>query len=212
MLFPWAARRWALRAIFKFDIAPTATIGMSIVLPETLTMEEGSRIGHLTMIKGLGEVYLGRSATIGNLNWITGFPKGRSDFFSLVSDREPRLSMGDHSAITHRHMIDCTHTVLIGSYTTIAGWGSQILTHAIDLATNRQDAAPVHIGSYCFLGTRIVLLKGTVLADRTVLAAGAVATGNLTTSDRIYGGVPAREIGTVADSDKYFSRRVGRVQ
>ncbi len=41
-------------------------------------MEEGSRIGHLTLCKNIDLLHLGAHAIVGQLNWITGFPAARA--------------------------------------------------------------------------------------------------------------------------------------
>lgn len=81
------------------------------------------------------------------------------------------MIVGEHSAITNRHLIDCTDRVTLGRFTTFAGFRSQILAHSIDLAECRQSARPVTIGDYCFVGTDCVLLGGSALPDCSVLAA-----------------------------------------
>lgn len=212
LLFPWPLRRWVLKTVYGFDIAPGARIGLSLVLVSELVMASGSRIGSLTVVKGLKRLEMGEHSRLGNLNWVTGFPAGSTRHFLLELGREPRLEIGEHAAITHRHLIDCTDAVTIGRFTTVAGWGTQVLTHAIDLDKNRQSCAPVHIGEYCFVGTRSVLLKGARLPDRSVLAAGAVMAAPLLEADRVYGGVPAKEIAKTSPDAAYFRRPTGRVE
>lgn len=210
-ILPWALRRRLLIAIFHFDIAPTAWIGFSVVLAKHLQMGSGARIGHLTVIMRLRRVELAESARLGNLNWIGGMPDGTQRHFREEVDRFPGLIMEPHAAITHRHLIDCTDLVTIGALTTFAGWGSQILTHSIDLDKCRQSCAPVTIGQHCFVGTRVIILKGALLPDRSVLAAGSVLARPGTEVDGIYGGVPAVLLKKRRESATYFQRETGYV-
>ncbi len=99
-------------------------------------------------------------ATLGSLIYISGYPTSLSDHFNHIENRKCQLYIGRHSAITSRHFIDCTAGIKIGKYTTIAGIRTQILTHSIDLVKNRQDARPIEIGDYCFIGTNCVILPG----------------------------------------------------
>ncbi|MCI0561319.1 MAG: hypothetical protein MN733_22765, partial [Nitrososphaera sp.] len=178
LLIPWLFRRRVLQALFGFDIHPTAKIGFSFITAlRHLTMEAGSSIGHLNFCKGLDHLEIGEEARIGNLNWITGFPLGGQPHFS-GENRHPSLVLGAHSAITHRHLIDCTNAVSIGKYTTVAGFRSQILTHSIDLYQCKQSSRPVVIGDYCFVGTSSIVLAGSKLPDYSVLAAGSLLKGN----------------------------------
>ncbi len=208
---PWPLRRWCLCRLFGFKIAPTAKIGFSLLLVEQAAIGESCHIGHLTIVKGLRRLQMDEFSTLGNLNWVTGFPRAIGGRFLVEKDRDPVLFMARHAAITHRHYIDCTDRIDIGAFTTMAGWGSQILTHAIDLEENRQSCSPVNIGSYCFIGTRTVLLKGSSLPDKSVLAAGSVLTRAMTESGTLYAGVPASALKKLNEQDKYFTRRTGHV-
>ena len=210
-LLPWPLRRRVLIRWFGFEIDPSASIGLSWVFPGRLVMAAGSRIGHLTVCKNLGGVFLGERASVGNLCWITGFPPGPSRHFAHQPERRPELHVGAHSAITHRHLIDCTATVTIGPFTTFAGFQSQILTHSIDLAASRQSSAPVTIGAYCFVGTNCVLLGGATLPDRSVLGAKSLLNKAFTESLTLYGGTPAKAIQVLPADTAYFHRAEGNV-
>jgi len=211
LLLPWPLRRGILRTIYGYDIAEGCHIGLAWVFPKKLKMEAGSNIGHLTVIKGLDELILGPGAAIGRLNWITGLPR-HPVHFSHQPERVSRLKLGAQTFITHRHLIDCTHEVEIGDFTTLAGFRTQILTHSIDILKNRQDAVPVSIGERSFVGTGCIFLAGSSLPDHSVLAAGAVLSGKHSTPYRLYGGVPAREIKTLPADAAYFHRSRGFVE
>lgn len=208
---PWSLRRVILRSLYGYEIGEGCYIGHAWVFPKKLKMEPGSSIGHLTVVKGLDELILGPGAGIGRLNWITGFPR-HPVHFSHLPERVSRLKLGAQTFITHRHLIDCTHEVEIGAFTTFAGFRSQILTHSIDIEKNRQDAAPVRIGDRCFIGTGCVFLAGSALPDYSVLAAGAVLSAAYTTTYRLYGGVPAKEIKSLPQDAAYFHRARGFVE
>lgn len=210
---PWPIRRVVLCQVFGYKILPSARISpFSWVYPEQLTMREGARIGPLTVAIHLDSIEMGSFATIGRGNWITGHPKKSVAHFVHCVDRNSCLKMGDHSAITKSHIIDCTDSVLIGAFTTVAGYGSQFITHGIDYQTNRQDCRPISIGSYCLLGTRIVAVGGAVLPDYTVLGAGAVLTGKNVGSWHVYAGVPAKPVKEISKDAAYFSRSNGFVK
>lgn len=212
VLMPWGFRRRLLVWIFGYRIHPSARIGLSIILARDVTLAEGSIIGHLTMIKGLDRVDLGSHAIIGNLNWITGFPLGLAvGHFQGEHERIPVLILKEHSAITNRHLIDCTNEVTIGKYSTFAGFNSQILTHEIDIYLGRQVSRPVRIGDYCFIGTRSILLPGSSVANRSVVAAGSVVVSELSEENSIYAGIPARRIKSIEPGAEYMRRTRGFV-
>ncbi len=212
VLLPWGLRRRALERWCGYQLHPTARIGLSFVFPGRLVMEAHTRIGHLTVCKNLDLVRMGEHALIGNLNWITGFPLGPSPHFAHQPERRPELLMGAHSAVTHRHFIDCTNTVTIGALTILAGYQTQILSHSIDLAQSRQSSAPVTLGECCFVGTNCVLLGGSVLPDRSALGAMSLLSKAHTEPGQLYGGVPAKLLQPLPQAEyAYFRRETGFV-
>lgn len=210
-LLPWNLRRSFLEKQFGYQIHPSSRIGLAWILPTRLIMEEGSRIGAATVCKNLDLLHLKAHASIGRGNWITGFPLGPSRHFAHQTDRCPELILGENSAITNRHLLDCTNSVIIGHFTTFAGFDSQIITHSIDIEQNRQSSKPVRVGNYCFVGTNCVLLGGSALPDFCVLAAKSLLNKNLTDTYQLYGGVPARPIKSLSRDCKYFQRTEGLV-
>jgi len=208
---PGALRRSFLQSQFGYQIHPSCRLGFCWLSPTRLVMEEGSEIGHLTVCKSIDLLHLKRFSTIGRGNWITGFPLGPSPHYAEETDRRPQLVLGEHSAITHRHLIDCTNSVAIGRFTTMAGFQSQILTHSIDLQQNRQTSAPVRVGDYCFVGTNSVLLPGSALPDYSVLGAKSLLNRIFTEPYQLYGGVPAEPIKQLPPDYAYFHRSQGFV-
>ena len=210
-LFPWSIRRSILEKQLGYRIHPSCRIGFSWILPARLIMEEGSSIGHLTVCKNFDLLHMAPHSTIGRGNWITGFPLGPSQHFAEEKDRQPQLILGEHAAITHRHLIDCTSSVTIGRFTTFAGFQSQIVTHSIDIEKNRQASSPVRIGQYCFVGTNSIILGGSVLPDFCVLGAKSLLNKGFTETYQLYGGVPAEPIKKLSPDYAYFRRTTGFV-
>jgi acetyltransferase-like isoleucine patch superfamily enzyme len=212
VILPWPLRRWFLTRFLGYQIHPTARIGWAWVFPERLIMEEHSRIGHLTVCKGLELLQLGAHSSIGRLNWITGFPRGDTSFFGYQVDRNPKLELGSHSAIGNRHLIDCTASVTFGSFCNLAGFRSQILTHSIDIKECRQSSAPATIGNYCFVGTDTVILGGSNIPSYCVVGAKSLVNKKLDEELMLYGGVPVKPLRKLSMDYKYFSRPVGIVK
>ena len=122
------------------------------------------------MAVNLDVLELGEYATIGRGNWITGFDTCTgSPHFPHQPERRAELHLGAHSAIIKYHHIDVTNRITIWPFTTIAGYRSQLLTHATDLQFNRQHSELIVIGAYCFVGTSYVMFGGSVLPDHCVL-------------------------------------------
>ena len=209
---PWFLKRPLMQSLLGYRLHPTSRIGLSLVAAQEVELGEGARIGHLNVVRGLRRLELGPHAIIAQLNWVTGFPAGPSRHFAHQPQRQPMLRLLEHSAVTSRHLLDCTNSISIGRFTTVAGFRSQILTHSIDLAAGRQDSAPVEIGAYCFVGSASVILSGAKLPDYSVLAAGAVLAHPVAETHTLYAGVPARAVKKLPADWKYFTRAAGFVE
>lgn len=175
-------------------------------------MKQNSKIDNLNVAIHLDVISMEKNSSISRSNWITGFPTHTgAKFFKHDVSRRSELIIGQDSAVTKHHHIDCTNSVQIGCFTTIAGYNSVILTHSIDIHKNRQDSFPIKIGDYCFVGTSCVILGGAELPNRSVLAAGGVLTSKFHDELYVYGGVPAKPIKQLNEDDKYFNRTSGYV-
>ncbi len=213
VLLPWSLKRPLLQLLFGFQLAPSARIGLAWIYPRQLRMAAGSRIAAFTVAVNLDALELCEQATIGRSNWITGFPTGTaSPHFAHQPNRRAELLLGAHAAITKHHHIDCTNRVSIGAFTTIAGYHTQMLSHAIDLQHNRQHSEPITISPYCFVGSNCVILGGSVLPDHSVLGALSLLNKALTDPWSLYAGQPARMVKPIDQAAAYFSRTVGFVE
>ncbi len=209
---PWPLKRVLLQRLYGYRLDPTAHIGLAWIYPRWLLMAPGSRIDAFTVAVNLDLLDLGEQATIGRGNWITGFATGTdSPHFSHQSDRRAELRIGAHSAITKDHHIDCTNSISIGPFSTIAGYRTQLLSHAIDLSQNRQHSEPISIGAYCFVGTACVILGGSVLPDHSVLGALSLLNKPHTEPWSLYAGQPAQCLKAIDRGAAYFSRTRGFV-
>ncbi len=211
VVLPWLVRRRLLEKFWGYQLHPTSRIGLAWIFPKQLIMAEHTAIGHLTVCKNIDLLHLKCHAVIGRGNWITGFSSEPSVHFMHQKDRHPQLILEEHAAITHRHIIDCTHTVTLGAFSVFAGYQSQILSHSIDLDRCRQSSAPISIGKYCFLGTNCVLLGGSILPDYSVLGAKSLLNKSYQDTHYLYAGVPARPVKPLPEL-LYFSRKTGFVQ
>jgi len=210
VILPWRLKRFLLIKIWKYDIAPSAKIGLAYIFPKHLKMEKGCKIGHFTVAIHLDLLLMHENATISRSNWITGFPtSSKSKHFQHQKNRKCELIIGKESAITKHHHIDCTNQIKIGNYTTIAGYYSQFLTHSIDIYECRQDSAPIIIGDYCFVSTNSVILGGSILPSYSVLGAKSLLNKVHTEKYHLYGGSPSTKIKPIPKNAAYFERQEG---
>jgi acetyltransferase-like isoleucine patch superfamily enzyme len=205
---PWGLKRRLLKIFFKYDLHSTARIGLAWIYPAKLTMREGAKIAHFTTAIHLDEIMMEKNASIGRSNWITGFTSGKSSkHFQHQPGRKSVLLMKEGAAVTKKHHLDCTSSITIGKYTTIAGYDSQFLTHSIDILQSRQDSHPIKIGDYCFVSTNVVVLGGAVLPDYAVLGAKSLLNKNFEDSFFLYAGVPASQVKSIPKDAAYFLRK-----
>ncbi len=210
--FPWFLRRSLLCFLFGYSIHKSAKIGFSIVATDSLILSEGSLIGHFNMCKSLRLIELGPYSTISNFNWISGVSIREKRFFNHRENRDPSLVLGKHSAITNRHLIDCTDCFSIGDFSTVAGHRSQFLTHSMDLVELRQDCRSIKIGDYCFIGTGCVFLPGAEIGNKIVIGGLSLVNSCCQEEYSLYGGVPVKKIKEIDYESRYFSRDVGFVK
>jgi acetyltransferase-like isoleucine patch superfamily enzyme len=211
-LLPWPIRRILLQKCYGYTIHPSAKIGLAWIFPKKLIMLPNSKIDHFTIAINLDYMKLESNASIGRSNWITGFPtKSTSGHFVHQPDRNAELILGESSAITKKHHLDCTNAIHIGKFSTIAGYDSQLLTHSINVLENIQDSAPIVIADYTFVGTNSVILGGSILPSYSVLGAKSLLNKPFENEWKLYAGVPAKEINDIPKTAKYFSRTEGFV-
>ena len=208
---PWPLRRRLLSKLLGFKLAPTSFVGYSLILVKEVVLEDGARIKNLTLIKGLDLLHISQHGRLGNLNWVSAFPSGTGSVHFSEQVRHPQLLIGEHASITNRHLIDCTDSVKVGSFSTIAGFRSQLLTHSIDLRHSIQRCNPIEIGSYCFVGTGSILLGGSQLPDYSVLGAGSLLNKKHLETYMLYAGTPARKVAPLEAEYAYFHRTCGSV-
>lgn len=207
LALPWGIRRKMMNILLGWEIAPNAWIGKSIILAKKLRMGPNSRIHNFVFCKKIDLLELEEDSGIAAFTYITGFSTKRHKIFAHRVDRRCELKLGAHAGITSRHYVDCNGGIYIGEYSTIAGIRSQLLTHSIDVYNNRQDAKPIIIGKYCFIGTGCILLPGCSLPDYSILGAGSVLTKAYDRPGMLYAGSPAREIKSLdVPNIPYFHR------
>ncbi|MGH8795191.1 MAG: acyltransferase [Stackebrandtia sp.] len=136
--------------------------------------------------RGRGRLSLGRGAHIGS--------------HSALRAHEGSLWLGDDCVLGARVTINAYLDVHVGDATLIADDVYVIdFDHRVDdpsrpIKDQGIVKAPVRIGAGCWLGTKVVVLKGVRIGDGAVIGAGAVVTKDVP-AGAIAAGVPARVVG-----------------
>jgi acetyltransferase-like isoleucine patch superfamily enzyme len=111
-----------------------------------------------------------------------------------------RVTFGPDFVLNCESQIICRESITFGRGTEVA-WDCMILDsdfHPIlfEDGTTSTFQAPIVIGERVWVSTRVVVLKGVVLGDDVVVAAGTVLTRPLPESNVLVGGSPARVLRT----------------
>ncbi len=186
---------WILN-LLGHNIHSKAKIGFSFIwLDESMTLKEMSSIGHFNIIKikavrieplgyigrfnklvGPFEIILAEKAAIGDGNKCNRSPLG-------VSYGNSVLRLGTLSKITANHRVDCTRSITIGDYSTIAGHDTQLWTHAYyhdktGAGRFRLDGG-IEIGNNVYIGSRCILNGGVAIVDNVVVGANSCVSKSL---------------------------------
>lgn len=97
------------------------------------------------------------------------------------------------------------YLVSIGNHVTIAPnvWFATHDASANFYLENVSDIyGRISIGDYCFIGMGSMIMPGVSIADHTIIAAGSVVTKSVIEPGGVYGGNPAKKIGTIDELKK----------
>ncbi|WP_017878895.1 acyltransferase [Janthinobacterium sp. CG3] len=190
---PLAAR---LLNLLGHRVCATCRFGFSVVLVEHLAMQSGARIGHLNALKirrllmrqdayigranflhGPIDVVLARDAAIGNTNKVVRGPAG------VVAVGRAELRLGQLAKITANHRVDCTRSVRIGAFSTLAGVGIQVWTHGyvheMEGAGRYRIDGAVLIENNVYIGAACVISMGVRIAAGVIVGAGTTVARDL---------------------------------
>ncbi|MGT2425498.1 acyltransferase [Amnibacterium kyonggiense] len=108
-----------------------------------------------------------------------------------------RVEIGDGTYFSPSGRLLARNRISIGESCAI-GWETQILDdNQHPLSIDGQEHPPegtVTIGRHVWIGSRVSILKDTVIGDDCVIAAGAVVKGDFSEPGCLIGGTPARVI------------------
>jgi len=216
---PSFLKRPCYRIFFGYQIGRRVQVGLSIIDAAQCKIDDDTRIGHLNLVIGVGELALGDHVKIGHLNIIRGgemVSLGRyAELIRLneinaipepdaVNPVDSRFTLGNGSIITTGHKIDFTDRVEIGRRTIIGGRNSSLWTH------NRQRTLPITIGDFAYVGSEIRMAPGSSLPSRCVIGIGSVVTTQINCDGWLIAGVPAKPIKELSAEDQFLVERKTR--
>lgn len=161
-----------------------------------------------TMLMRLGR-YLAFRFGVGTAFYKRICRPGGEEWGALLKSRHTFYGMGEHCSIQTNVSITDPKYVRLGNNVRLSGCtifghdgAVNMLNHAYGLNLDR--VGKVEILDNVFIGHGAIVLPGATIGPNTIVAAGAVLTGDAE-ANSVYGGVPARRIGSIDDV-------VGRMQ
>lgn len=138
------------------------------------------------------------------------FEEGARILIGQSSDRgRGRVSIGDHVYCNRYVIIDCHHSISIGSRVQIGPFCyiadfDHDLRSRLDRPLHRpiDKVCAVVVEDEVWIGAHATILKGVRIGRRSVVAAGSVVTRDVP-PDCVVAGVPARPIRFLSESDCY---------
>ena len=156
------------------------------------------RISGKLVLRNEGSCSLGKKNVFNC--YIANVPGGLNKTSCIRVARNARLEIGDFSGFTNA-IVWCDHSIKIGSYCKI-GTNTIIRdsdSHSLNYLERRNEVdrdikvSPIIIGDDVFIGANSIILKGVVIGNRAIVAAGSVVSKSIP-EDEIWGGNPARFI------------------
>jgi acetyltransferase-like isoleucine patch superfamily enzyme len=209
-VLPNLLKRPLYQLVFGYRLGRGVRIGISLLDADSISLGDGTRIGHLTVVTRVASFTTGRNARIGNANIIRGGDRVnlgdysevmRLNVLNAIPDHdcttmpESALDVGAGTIITSGHRIDFTDRVTLGRNVIVGGRNSSLWTH------NRQETAPIEIGDFCYLGSEVRLAPGAKLPSECILGIGGVLVGEIREPRSLVAGVPARTVRPLDEKD-----------
>ncbi len=152
------------------------------------------RVGSDPVLEGKPTIVNNGRMWVGDRFHLASSPVGSH----MVSGPKGSLEIGDDVSIAYGAAIAAFKQIRIGNGTRIGPFVIIMDTdfHAIgDQAVRHDKVAPIAIGSGVRIGSRVTILRGSVICDRASIVAGSVVTGVVPSGARA-GGVPAVVLGS----------------
>ena len=150
------------------------------------------------VICGNGKIILGNGVTINSS--LRSNPIGGQERSLFVVSKGAKLEIGNNSGISNTAIVCKQHirvgrNVMIGGNTKIYDTDFHSLDYKkrlspkTDIAVNR----PISIEDGAFVGAHVIILKGVIIGEKSIIAAGSIVTKSVPAGE-LWGGVPAEFI------------------
>jgi acetyltransferase-like isoleucine patch superfamily enzyme len=128
---------------------------------------------------------------------------GHQHRVQLTAGPAGELVLGDHVYLNQGVNLFAAQSVHIGDHTRLADLVAVYDSNFHEIEEGAGvHVAPVRIGRNVWIGRGAIVLPGCTIGDHSVIAAGAVVTGDIP-ARTLAAGVPARAVRTITCSDDY---------
>lgn len=120
-------------------------------------------------------------------------------YYGLETRCPWNIEIGDGSIIGDRCILDARYGIKVGNNVNISsGVWMWSLQHDVNSATFSSDGqgGMITIGDRAWVSSRVNILPGIKVAEGCVVACGAVVTRDCSDDYSVYGGIPAKKIGS----------------
>ena len=166
---------------------------------EQFVVGEQVRIGFLNLFRGGDSVQVGGYASVLRQNVFNAIIE--KDFVEPVFSH---LALGEGAVVTSGHWLDFSAGIDLGAHSILGGRNSSLWTH------NRQRGRGIEIGCHCYLGSEVRFAPGVRVAPFSIVALGAVLSGQFGLERSLIGGNPAKLVRSLSESDLYLVLRKTR--
>lgn len=162
-------------------------------------------------IKAIGRVHIAvkhkNSIKIGNnvmfVSRVSSNLVGLTNPMIIDTTRGGQISIGDFTGLSGC-VLSSASSIEIGTYVNVGG-NVRIFDHDFH-PTDWRDrfeginslvktkTRPIKIGDHSFIGTQVIILKGSIIGERSIVAAGSVVAGLVAPPDSLIAGNPAKII------------------
>lgn len=162
----------------------------------TVTIEPGCRMD--VPVRGIGscgDIRIGARASFG---YRLAAMQGDGRVFLQAREKTARIVIGADCMFSNNVTIGARSEVTIGDLLLCGDRVSIVDSdyHVVSPEHRRDgpgESAPVHIGNNVWLGSNVMILKGVIIGDHSIVAPGSVVTREVPPRT-IVGGIPAKPI------------------
>jgi acetyltransferase-like isoleucine patch superfamily enzyme len=206
-LLPASRTKSRMLRMLGWDVHDDARVAINLLWRiDRMSLAPGSWIGSFNVIRDLRLLELGPGVLVGHWIWISAARPLR-----VLSEDGASLRVGEDAVITSRHVLDASGGITLGRHAALGGVRTTVLSHQVDLIRCVQTCAPVVIGEHALVSSNCRITAGVTIAPYVLVASSAAVVGDLAASYRMYGGVPAKELGELPPDAGYFTKTTNTI-